>query len=315
MDQQQESFGELRALVHDASIEEPHRLAALADILTRLAPPVRDQARCYALRQLDLPEHLQPFDLRQRATELRRQTLAALHGRHTEALYEVFARYPRPPQMPHCSPFIEARAASSWAAMVAAPLPKLGPDALSFFAFRALTTWGGADDLRHFLPRLLELCHEERLGVDPEIFYGKLTYGGWRDWPTDEQEILRRWMLSSWELQLCWPRAFIASALCRIGSAQLPLQQALERWQPASPHHPGHLIQLAELVCSFGAEISAGHQDTAPAFWQAEDFARMRRWALRPEHVEALEEALLCWEMPEEMQWRFDEAIRVLQRA
>ena len=64
--------------------------------------------------------------------------------------------------------------------LIAKRLRDLTDTDLKKYAFKALTTWGNADDFRHFLPRLFELeaVHPQRIVglVDPEILFGKLAY-------------------------------------------------------------------------------------------------------------------------------------------
>ena len=117
-------------------------------------------------------------------------------------------------------------------------------------------------------------------------------------------------MLSSWELQLADLDAgaeTIESALCRIARACVPLRHPLARWCPCATDRPSHLMHLAWL----GRYLFTCR---APPFWSEATFAELRRWAARPEHLEALEWAILTWEMgDEELERAFDEALWVLE--
>src|SRR5947209_17683309 len=72
-----------------------------------------------------------------------------------DGLYETFARsrFHHPlTGCPHCTSAEDARLVRS------KPLHQLEPASLERLAFKALTTLGTLEDLKHFLPRLLELA-------------------------------------------------------------------------------------------------------------------------------------------------------------
>src|SRR5262245_16013964 len=90
-------------------------------------------------------------------------------------LYDVFALYRLGEVVEGCSHCV---AVGDERALHRAPLRRLDGRSLGRYAFKALTTWGDVDDLRHFLPRLLELAAAN----DPdlpglEVLFGKLTLG------------------------------------------------------------------------------------------------------------------------------------------
>lgn len=59
----------------------------------------------------------------------------------------------------------------------------LDGDALSFYAFKAMTTFGDGDHFKHFLPRLFELVIDGTAVTDVRSIAGKLDYGEWGTWP------------------------------------------------------------------------------------------------------------------------------------
>jgi hypothetical protein len=69
-----------------------------------------------------------------------------------EGLYKAFASYPLAEVIEGC-PCCTTE--SQQTQIHAKPLRELSIDNLDDFARKALTTWGSADDLKHFLPRLL----------------------------------------------------------------------------------------------------------------------------------------------------------------
>ena len=77
-----------------------------------------------------------------------------------ERLYEVFGRYPRPRGETY-SAYSDVTATDA-AAIRERPLRELSGRDLAKYAMRAVVTWGDADELRYYLPRLLELLVIER---------------------------------------------------------------------------------------------------------------------------------------------------------
>ncbi len=121
-----------------------------------------------------------------------------------EALYAAFKRYKLARVVygcPHCTSEADQHR------IRARPLRELGATDLQRFAFKAMTTWGDADDLRHFLPRLLELV--ARFGsvgdTDGEIVLGKLNYAHWENWPPKERAAIRAFLWAWWQWHLNAP--------------------------------------------------------------------------------------------------------------
>jgi hypothetical protein len=135
-------------------------------------------------------------------------------GEAVIGLYQTFGRYPLRDSIdacPHCG-FDDT-------ALYAAPMAELTREALRRFAASALTTWGGLDDLKHFLPRILEiLATNGFLYPDAEGLYGRLVYGSFSQWPDDEVEAVRRFAVAHWADTLSrYPAAEPAeSVLCGI---------------------------------------------------------------------------------------------------
>lgn len=111
-----------------------------------------------------------------------------------ENVYRVFARYPRPERVEGCRHCVTD---NDHRDLLGAPLRELDAQRLRRFAHKALNTWGGVDDLRHFLPRLLELAL--RGEGDLHGLFAKLHQAGWTDWPEDEREALRACLSVWWE--------------------------------------------------------------------------------------------------------------------
>jgi len=118
-------------------------------------------------------------------------------ARAIEALYEAFEGYPLKPRIDSC-PHCELDNAERRLHMK--PLRDLEWADLDIFAFKALTSFGDADDLRHFLPRLLELYVLDHAGAPHTLFmlFHKLQFAKWTTWPADEGEAVRRF-LEAWK--------------------------------------------------------------------------------------------------------------------
>ena len=111
-------------------------------------------------------------------------------------IYRVFSRYPSPATLegcPCCTSSAESRV------LCAASLHAITVSQLEHFAFKALSTWGTLQDYKYFLPRILELTAEGSLLCDLEVTLGKLTYGGFREWPDDEQGAIRDYIFELWK--------------------------------------------------------------------------------------------------------------------
>jgi hypothetical protein len=67
---------------------------------------------------------------------------------------------------------------------------------------------GGADDLRHWLPRLLEindLHPRDTSSLDLFFVTNNLCANNWHEWPTDERDAIDHWFTAWWEACLRAP--------------------------------------------------------------------------------------------------------------
>lgn len=110
-----------------------------------------------------------------------------------EALYEVFARYPLVARMRRCA---HCGLETAERRLHAAPLRELSAIDLRPYAFKAISTFGGVDEFRHFLPRIAELIALERAigACDFGVLIRKIDYAGWIRWPQPEQDVVIRWL-------------------------------------------------------------------------------------------------------------------------
>ncbi|SRR6266568_230766 len=113
------------------------------------------------------------------------------------------------------------------------PLTELSPDDLGRFAWKVLTTWGTVEDLKHFLPRLLELVAlDECTPFEREVLFGKLRLGGWTAWPDSERESVKKYLNAVWEdcLRSEAGDVWLDELLCGLGNAVDDLNPFLTFW-------------------------------------------------------------------------------------
>lgn len=124
-----------------------------------------------------------------------------------ERLYEVFGKYPGNPDMP-VSP-LKGEQAELNGPLFSKPLRLLTKEDLDYFTASLITTWGDIPDLKHFLPRILELTAELNApSWDLEVFMRKLSLARWTEWDVTEQQVLIEYFKNLWRfvLQLDDPR-------------------------------------------------------------------------------------------------------------
>jgi hypothetical protein len=209
-----------------------------------------------------------------------------------EELYRVFARYSFHPDMPHCEHCVEDDEIRQ---LGSKPLRELMPDELSRYGAKALTTWGGEDDYRHFLPRMFEIVGFEGFSwPDAEIVLGRLNDARWHAWPRDEQEAVTVYLGALWRWHLCEfdESAYLSRGdiLCAIGRVIDDLSPYLRVWEEAqslaATRHIAYLVMISENVLP-GRRLGNG-------FWSGrqEQEQQVATWLTRPEILTRLEQAL-----------------------
>ena len=79
------------------------------------------------------------------------------------------------------------------------PLRELDENDLSRFTGKAITTWGSANDYKHFLPRIFELTAELRTPYEIWIAFDKLRLAEFQNWTEEEQKEIHDFMIALWE--------------------------------------------------------------------------------------------------------------------
>lgn len=113
-----------------------------------------------------------------------------------ENLYSVFSKYEIRSFIEGCPCCVSDRDKEKIHSM---ELRELEEEDLSRYAFKAMTTWGNVDDFKHFLPKILELCIDHDLGIQPFGIFGKLKYGKLEIWEYAEKEAVTTFLLEWWK--------------------------------------------------------------------------------------------------------------------
>ena len=152
-------------------------------------------------------------------------------------LYATFAAYLLKRVIEGC-PHCVSRADSD--ALHVRALDALTADDVRRYATEAMTTFGDAEDFKHFLPRLLELLAREveaegpgeDLGFNEEILGGKLALAGYAGWPAVEREAVERFLDAMWGALLArFPTRLEAETFLCFLAQFTPLDRYLAVWR------------------------------------------------------------------------------------
>ena len=175
--------------------------------------------------------------------------------------------------------------------MQASSLRALGADDLDRYVRKAMTTWGDANDFRHFLPRVLELAVDDADSfVEIEIIFGKLAYADWTRWPAAERTVIESFLSRRWDLGLTQdpPGALRGSHsrfdadswLCGIALTGLDTEPYVDAWRHrGGASTVGHVATFLELNPKLMTAGTLGNAFWEPGTPQASACAdQMRAW-------------------------------------
>ncbi len=203
-------------------------------------------------------------------------------------LYRVFKSYRvlrHPEGCPCCVSKADKRR------LFSKPLEELTADDLSRFAWKALTTWGTVEDLKHFLPRLVELiAADDRPSWDLEILFGKLRLAEWEAWPEGERQALGEFLNAIWFhcLSLESGSDWLDELLCGLGRAANDLSPYLKLWTECKMRTAyDHLAQYVD--CNSARLLKRRH--LANSFWSDAEpqMTQVIDWLTSPRTIERLE--------------------------
>jgi hypothetical protein len=189
------------------------------------------------------------------------------------------------------------------AALLGKRLRELGGDVLDSYARHALNTWGTLTDLKHFLPRILELHAKEELSVDLPIIYGKVVQEG--PWFDNELDALFAHACALFERSFAGTHWDMSEVLESVGYARMNVTALLERSFTA-PLTDERATALAKLVESQASALGSGTPTWI--WWKEHDSGAVSTWLLSgmphralleaferaPEHVDAGAWAVAC---------------------
>lgn len=145
-----------------------------------------------------------------------------------ENLYSVFSKYEIWSFIEGCPCCVSDRDKEK---IHSKELRELEEEDLSRYAFKAMTTWGNVDDFKHFLPRILELCIDHDLGIQPFGIFGKLKYGKWEIWNYVEKEAVITFLLEWWKYFLENRTFFDDDLFFGIYNATGEMEKLLDCWK------------------------------------------------------------------------------------
>lgn len=162
-----------------------------------------------------------------------------------------------------------------------AELRSLSVEDIGGYLGSAMTTWGDAVDLKHFLPRVLELCVGDPDGIELWLVNSKLVDAAWTSWPKVEQEAVRDFLNAYWRAWLnirpdshSFTRLPTSDLLLTINHLLHNLDVLLAYWDECQDDEAD--LHLAMMV-------DWGAYDSFRAFGRGpESSLKLLRWVCRP---------------------------------
>jgi hypothetical protein len=200
-----------------------------------------------------------------------------------EGLYETFRRYPLHADTnacPCCHRPEQERV------LHLKPLRELTADDLQMYAADAILVWGSEDDYRHFLPRIFELMisfGDPRFELhQAPVVFNKLRFANWANWPIEEQNAIRRYLVAAWKCCLRTNPDDLGLTdaedwLSGIAQAEDDLHPYLGVWS----EEPS--VEAARHLAALIVEHQFVQDDARPQnFWseRKEQWAQVREWLL-----------------------------------
>jgi len=205
-----------------------------------------------------------------------------------QRLYVVFGKYGLHAPVAGCEHCVMPE---DIARIQAKPLRQLSDEDLRKYATKALTTWGDENHFKHFLPRLFELMTEsDWMGFEALVLFSKLPYGGWTQWPENEQQALKDFMFCFWRDALAGADEAKESLTC-LAQAKITLQPFLDYWRSGSGDTG--MVKLVEYGNDVLGDLT-NHGIIKTAWWDGfehrNQVAEVTQWLLSEQTLLRLEE-------------------------
>jgi hypothetical protein len=147
-----------------------------------------------------------------------------------EKLYKTFAKYPFRSKIEGCPCCVSD---SDKSTLHSKKLRELEDDDLSYYAFKAMTTFGDLEDFKHYLPRIFELTTKKKLCVDTFVILGKLEYGNWHSWNETEKDAINNFLKAWWKYEINNSEYFDSEVLIELNKLRKDLPSMLKEWDLA----------------------------------------------------------------------------------
>jgi hypothetical protein len=185
-------------------------------------------------------------------------------------LYETFTRY-RVGSLDGCPCCVLPEEIDR---LKSAPLREADPETVASFAFCASNTWGTLNELKHFLPRILELKAHGLPWPNLQIIYGKFAQHG--PWLPDEMTAIVGFTRALFLHSLSHPHGeCIATVIESAGVAKMSVVPLLE--EALTVLSPERATQIARVVDREAGPLTRGGQAWV---WSTETQRLVHRWLL-----------------------------------
>ena len=187
-----------------------------------------------------------------------------------EQLYKVFGKYPASSNMDGSLMYHDL---AQWNRALLSKLPhqlSLEED-LRVYYFKAISTWGGVADFKHFLPRIFEQLTTLPMGIEEWVALDKLKYSHYEAWPVLEQAAIHRFLIAFWQMLICEASdiidAFFDSYFPAIANVYPNFNHLLELW--ATDDSQESAQRLAAFICQkekwvLKKRVLPGFRDSEP---------------------------------------------------
>lgn len=226
-----------------------------------------------------------------------------------DELYATFEPYSMSDPFDYCDHCIGP---DDVARLQATPLKDLTHDDLWMVATNIMATIGEAQDLKYFLPRIIEGA-VEGAAYDVEVVFGATDRAGFAMWRSDERDSIGRYVHAQAAANLM-TEPFNASGvwemstlLCSASMLRLPLATLLDGWaEDTRPLARRHLLEYVRRDVAISDALRL-----ANPWWTRATEAEVATWLRTPQTRAALDSALL--NMPASDSW-FEEVRTKIQR-
>ncbi|WP_444931132.1 hypothetical protein ACJJIF_04925 [Microbulbifer sp. SSSA002] len=177
-----------------------------------------------------------------------------------ENAYDTFARYSQLAHIEGC-PCCVSEADNK--ILTSVPLHEISSEKLEKYSRKAMTTWGGVEDFKHFLPRMLELIATNAKAMDCETIAGKLVYADWQLWPEPERNAVNLFLNQWWQSERRKDAHSAMSCLSSLFCAELDVSRYLDEWW--NDDTPLSRRCIVDFLASYSYELTQG--GSSLAFW------------------------------------------------